>query len=93
MLGDKSYYDALYDTMTLGATDFGSNSPRYGNDGAFQDGRDVGFAWDEAGGRLVVLSAIDNLMKGAAGSAVQSMNLMYGWGERLGLEFMGLHPV
>jgi len=54
---------------------------------------DVGFVRDEEGGRLVVISALDNLMKGAAGNAVQAMNVMYGWEETLGLEFPGLHPV
>jgi len=41
----------------------------------------------------VAISAIDNLMKGAAGSAVQCMNLCCGWPETAGLEFTGLHPV
>lgn len=54
---------------------------------------DVGFELDEATGRVVAIAAIDNLMKGAAGSAVQCMNLMYGWDETAGLEFAGLHPV
>ena len=54
---------------------------------------EVGFEVDEASGRVVVISAIDNLMKGAAGSAVQCMNLMCGFEETLGLEFMGLHPI
>jgi N-acetyl-gamma-glutamyl-phosphate/LysW-gamma-L-alpha-aminoadipyl-6-phosphate reductase len=54
---------------------------------------DIGFEADPDGRRLIVISAIDNLMKGAAGSAVQSMNVMYGWAETLGLEFPGLHPV
>ncbi len=54
---------------------------------------DVGFAVDEESGRVVAICAIDNLMKGAAGSAVQSMNLMFGWEETLGLEFPGLHPI
>lgn len=54
---------------------------------------DVGFALDEATGRVVSIAAIDNLMKGAAGSAVQCMNLMCGLDERAGLEFPGLHPV
>jgi N-acetyl-gamma-glutamyl-phosphate/LysW-gamma-L-alpha-aminoadipyl-6-phosphate reductase len=54
---------------------------------------DVGFALDEATGRVVSICAIDNLMKGAAGSAVQSMNLMCGFDERAGLEFTGLHPI
>jgi N-acetyl-gamma-glutamyl-phosphate/LysW-gamma-L-alpha-aminoadipyl-6-phosphate reductase len=54
---------------------------------------DVGFEADPGNKRLVVIAAIDNLMKGAAGSAVQSMNVMCGWPETLGLEFPGLHPI
>lgn len=54
---------------------------------------DVGFACDPDGRRVVVLGAIDNLMKGSAGSAVQAMNLMFGFPETLGLEFPGLHPI
>jgi N-acetyl-gamma-glutamyl-phosphate/LysW-gamma-L-alpha-aminoadipyl-6-phosphate reductase len=54
---------------------------------------DIGFAKDPGSKRLVVISAIDNLMKGAAGTAVQAMNVMMGWPERSGLEFMGLHPI
>ncbi len=54
---------------------------------------DIGFALEEGRGRLVVLSAIDNLMKGSAGSAVQAMNLMLGFPEWSGLEFPGLHPI
>lgn len=54
---------------------------------------DVGFELDRPGRRLVVLSAIDNLMKGSAGQAVQGFNLMHGLPETLGLEFPGLHPV
>ena len=54
---------------------------------------DVGFELDESTGHIVAMSAIDNLMKGASGSAVQCMNLMMGWDETLGLEFTGLHPI
>ncbi len=54
---------------------------------------DVGFVRDPASKRLVVFSAIDNLMKGAAGSAVQAMNLMCGLEETAGLGFAGLHPI
>jgi N-acetyl-gamma-glutamyl-phosphate/LysW-gamma-L-alpha-aminoadipyl-6-phosphate reductase len=54
---------------------------------------DVGFEADLDNRRLIVIAAIDNLMRGAAGSAVQSMNLMLGLPERLGLEFPGLHPI
>jgi N-acetyl-gamma-glutamyl-phosphate/LysW-gamma-L-alpha-aminoadipyl-6-phosphate reductase len=53
---------------------------------------DIGFQKDAHSNRLVVISALDNLMKGAAGSAVQCMNVMLGWPERMGLEFLGLHP-
>jgi N-acetyl-gamma-glutamyl-phosphate/LysW-gamma-L-alpha-aminoadipyl-6-phosphate reductase len=53
---------------------------------------DVGFALDADGQKATLLCAIDNLMKGAAGSAVQCLNVMMGWDERAGLEFVGLHP-
>lgn len=52
---------------------------------------DIGFELD--GIRLVVVSAIDNLMKGAAGQAVHAMNVMCGFEETAGLTFSGLHPV
>jgi N-acetyl-gamma-glutamyl-phosphate reductase len=47
---------------------------------------DLGFCLAEDGRRLVLVSCIDNLLKGAAGQAVQNMNLMYGWEEREGLQ-------
>jgi len=52
---------------------------------------DVGFELDKHVERLVILSAIDNLVKGAAGQAVQCFNLMLGLDERTGLESPGLH--
>jgi len=56
---------------------------------------DVGFVVDEGSRhqRVVVLAALDNLVKGAAGSAVQSMNVMIGYDEVAGLGFPGLHPL
>lgn len=54
---------------------------------------DVGFEADPGTGRVVSLAAIDNLGKGAAGSAVQCLNLMCGFDERAGLTFPGLHPI
>lgn len=54
---------------------------------------DIGFEVEENRNRVVIIAAIDNLMKGAAGSAVQSMNVMLGWPETTGLEFPGLHPI
>jgi N-acetyl-gamma-glutamyl-phosphate/LysW-gamma-L-alpha-aminoadipyl-6-phosphate reductase len=54
---------------------------------------DVGFEMDASTGRVVALCAIDNLMKGAAGTALQCANIMMGWDEMLGLDFPGLHPI
>ena len=54
---------------------------------------DVGFARDPDSDRVVVVAAIDNLGKGAAGQAVQAFNLMTGSPETTGLTFPGLHPV
>lgn len=54
---------------------------------------DIGFEKEEGSDRLVVLSAVDNLVKGTAGQAVQAANIMFGFDETLGLEFAGLHPV
>lgn len=54
---------------------------------------DIGFEIDNRANRLVVMSAIDNLVKGSAGIAVQNMNIMLGLDERIGLEQPGLHPV
>ena len=54
---------------------------------------DIGFEKDIHSNRVVVLSAIDNLMKGAAGQAVQAFNIMHGFPETAGLEFPGLHPI
>jgi N-acetyl-gamma-glutamyl-phosphate/LysW-gamma-L-alpha-aminoadipyl-6-phosphate reductase len=54
---------------------------------------DVGFDLDPDSGRVLSVCAIDNLMKGAAGSAVQAMNLVCGFEESAGLEFSGLHPI
>jgi len=47
---------------------------------------DLGFCLAEDGRRLVLVSCVDNLLKGAAGQAVQNMNLMYGWKEEEGLQ-------
>ncbi|MFB6137436.1 MAG: N-acetyl-gamma-glutamyl-phosphate reductase [Halobacteriaceae archaeon] len=54
---------------------------------------EVGFELDEKNGRLVVFSAIDNMMKGSAGQAVHAANVALGLEETAGLEFTGLHPV
>jgi len=53
---------------------------------------DIGIAVDERTGRVIVVSAIDNLVKGASGQAVQNMNLMCGLPETLGLDFLPIFP-
>lgn len=53
---------------------------------------DIAFKYDPRTGRIILLSAIDNLVKGAAGQAVQNMNLVCGFAESLGLETVPLFP-
>ena len=47
---------------------------------------DIGFHLSQDGRRAVIVSCLDNLLKGAAGQAVQNLNVMHGWGEPEGLE-------
>jgi len=47
---------------------------------------DIGFQLSADGRRAVIVSCLDNLLKGASGQAVQNLNLLYGWGEAEGLE-------
>jgi N-acetyl-gamma-glutamyl-phosphate reductase len=53
---------------------------------------DIGLTIDRRSGRLIVVSAIDNLVKGAAGQALQNMNILCGLPENLGLEGIALYP-
>jgi N-acetyl-gamma-glutamyl-phosphate/LysW-gamma-L-alpha-aminoadipyl-6-phosphate reductase len=53
---------------------------------------DVGWEYDPATGRTALLSAIDNLGKGAAGTAVQCMNIMFNFDETTALTFRGMYP-
>jgi N-acetyl-gamma-glutamyl-phosphate/LysW-gamma-L-alpha-aminoadipyl-6-phosphate reductase len=54
---------------------------------------EVGFALDPGNERIVCFAAIDNMLKGSAGQAVQAANVALGLEETAGLEFQGLHPV
>lgn len=54
---------------------------------------DIGFEADPHSHRVVVIAALDNLVKGAAGNGVQAMNVMLGFPEDDGLGFSGLHPI
>lgn len=53
---------------------------------------DIGFKIDERTGRIIMMGAIDNLVKGAAGQAVQNMNIAFGLKESMGLEIVPCFP-
>lgn len=53
---------------------------------------DIAFEAEKGSDRIVVASAIDNMVKGSAGEAIQNMNLMYGFDERTGIWMSGLPP-
>ena len=53
---------------------------------------DIGFKIDERTGRIIMMGAIDNLVKGAAGQAVQNMNLLFGLDETMGLDLVPMFP-
>ncbi|MFD2654964.1 N-acetyl-gamma-glutamyl-phosphate reductase [Gracilibacillus thailandensis] len=53
---------------------------------------DIGLYADERTGKLIIVSVIDNLVKGASGQAVQNMNIMYGWEEATGLDQLPIYP-
>ncbi|MBF2004394.1 MAG: N-acetyl-gamma-glutamyl-phosphate reductase [Chlorogloeopsis fritschii C42_A2020_084] len=52
----------------------------------------IGIEVDPRTGRIIVMSAIDNLIKGQAGQAIQCMNIMMGWDETVGLPKLGFYP-
>lgn len=52
----------------------------------------IGIEVDPRTGRVIVMSAIDNLIKGQAGQAIQCLNIMMGWDETLGLPKLGFYP-
>jgi N-acetyl-gamma-glutamyl-phosphate reductase len=53
---------------------------------------DIGVHVNESDGRMVIVTAIDNLVKGASGQAIQNMNIMLGYPETMGLDFPPLAP-
>ncbi|GAB2551962.1 N-acetyl-gamma-glutamyl-phosphate reductase [Gracilibacillus alcaliphilus] len=53
---------------------------------------DIGLYADERTGKLIIVSVIDNLVKGAAGQAIQNMNVMCGWDEKTGLDQLPIYP-
>ncbi|MNJ80848.1 N-acetyl-gamma-glutamyl-phosphate reductase [compost metagenome] len=53
---------------------------------------DIGFAVDERTNRVTIISVIDNVVKGAAGQAIQNLNIMMGWDEDTGLKQSPVYP-
>lgn len=53
---------------------------------------DINFVIDDRTGRIIMMGALDNLVKGAAGQAVQNMNIMFGFKESMGLEMAPVFP-
>ncbi len=53
---------------------------------------DIGLYADERTGKLIIVSVIDNLVKGASGQAIQNMNIMYGWDEKTGINQLPIYP-
>lgn len=53
---------------------------------------DIGLAWSGSGKKLIIVSAIDNLIKGASGQAIQNMNIIYGLPEERGLDTLPIYP-
>ncbi|HHH99924.1 MAG TPA: N-acetyl-gamma-glutamyl-phosphate reductase [Thermococcus litoralis] len=54
---------------------------------------DIGFTYDEKSQRVILFSALDNLIKGGAGQAVQNMNIAFGLEETLGLNYLPVYPI
>ncbi|KJS84961.1 MAG: N-acetyl-gamma-glutamyl-phosphate reductase [Peptococcaceae bacterium BICA1-8] len=53
---------------------------------------DIAPVFDERTGRIIIISALDNLVKGASGQAIQNMNLMFGLEETTGLKYAAIYP-
>ncbi|MBI0378506.1 N-acetyl-gamma-glutamyl-phosphate reductase, partial [Streptomyces albiflaviniger] len=83
---DKALRDEPFVTL-LPEGQWPSTAAVYGSNAAL-----LQVAHDEAAGRALVISAIDNLTKGTAGGAVQSMNIALGLPEELGLSTIGVAP-
>lgn len=86
----RAWEDAYHDEQFVTLLDHGkypSSSSVLGANTAL-----VGFGVDEAAGRVVTITAIDNLTKGTAGAAIQSANLALGLSEELGLTLNGVAP-
>lgn len=83
----QAYYRDSYFVRVRPLGEFPSTKEVYGSNFC-----DIGLSYDERTGRVTIVSVIDNLMKGAAGQAVQNFNMMNGFEETMGLELTPLYP-
>lgn len=81
------YYAGRPFVQTRAPGDFPATRHVYGSNRC-----DIGVGVDERTGMAIIISVIDNLMKGAAGQAIQNMNCLYGWEETLGLPITAVAP-
>jgi len=86
----STYRDSPFVRLTHGSGRHGLPEPKLLSGTNYCD---VGFAMSNRDNSLVTFSALDNLMKGGAGNAVQCMNIRFRWPEQSGLDFPGLYPL
>jgi len=84
------YFDSYRDEPFIRVLDQGKNANTHFV--AYSNLCDIGINLDERTNRAVITTAIDNLVKGASGQAIQNMNLMIGIDEITGLNFPGIYP-
>jgi N-acetyl-gamma-glutamyl-phosphate reductase len=83
----QAFYRDSYFVRVRPLGEFPSTKEVYGSNFC-----DIGLSYDERTERITIVSVIDNLMKGAAGQAVQNFNIMNGYQETMGLELTPLYP-
>ncbi|OQM46592.1 N-acetyl-gamma-glutamyl-phosphate reductase [Anoxybacillus sp. UARK-01] len=83
----KTSYETAHFVRVRNSGQFPATKEVYGSNYC-----DIGIAYDERTGRITVVSVIDNLVKGAAGQAVQNFNVMMGWNESEGLKVAPIYP-
>lgn len=83
----REFYSKEFFVKVLDEGQFPRTKDTYGSNNCH-----IGLAYDEHTGKLIIVSAIDNLVKGASGQAVQNMNSLFGLPENTGLDFPAIYP-
>ncbi|MBM7644547.1 N-acetyl-gamma-glutamyl-phosphate reductase [Scopulibacillus daqui] len=83
----KQFYESSYFARVREAGDWPATKEVYGSNYC-----DIGIVSDERTNRVMIISVIDNVIKGASGQAIQNMNLIYGWEEWTGLTLTPVFP-